>query len=71
MNNIEFKEARKKLELSVNELGVILNTTERTIRRWEANPNMKYHRDPNPIACMVLKWMLEGFRPPEWPQHKL
>jgi DNA-binding transcriptional regulator YiaG len=59
----EFKEARRKLGLSASLLGVILNTDPRTVRYWEDASGM---RPPNPIACRVVQWMLDGYRPPEW-----
>ncbi|QUS54516.1 helix-turn-helix domain-containing protein [Pseudovibrio brasiliensis] len=65
MNPNEFKAAREKLDLSAAELGRILNTDPRTVRRWE---DASGTRPPNPIACRVLEWMLEGFRPPEFPE---
>jgi DNA-binding XRE family transcriptional regulator len=70
MNNQEFKTARENLGLSVNQLGIILNTNSVTIRRWEANPEtVETSRMPNPIGCQVIRWMLDnGFRPPEWPK---
>jgi DNA-binding transcriptional regulator YiaG len=64
MTPTEFKQARQKLGLSSSQLGVILNTDPRTVRRWEDDSSM---RPPNPIACRVITWMLSGYRPPEWP----
>ena len=63
----EFKEARHTLGLSLSELGHILNTHPRTIRKWEAKPDLNNARNPNPVASQVMRWMLNGFRPPEWP----
>lgn len=66
MTSDEFKEARQTLGLTLAQLGVILNTDPRTIRKWEAIHG-KSARDPNPVACQVMQWMLDGFRPPEFP----
>lgn len=66
----EFKAARKSLGLTLAELGAILDTDSRTIRKWEADENASTGRTPNPIACQVMKWMLQGYRPPEWPDRK-
>ncbi len=63
----EFKAAREALGLSASQLGTILSTDPRTIRKWEAEHGGSA-RPPNPIACRVLEWMLAGYRPPEWPQ---
>ena len=61
----QFKEARRKLRLSASQLGHILNTDPRTIRKWEDESGT---RPPNPIACRVVEWMLNGYRPPEFPK---
>jgi DNA-binding transcriptional regulator YiaG len=67
MSPSEFKEARQRLGLSGPQLARILNTDARTIRKWEADERASTARDPNPVACQVMRWMLDGFRPPEWP----
>lgn len=69
MTSDEFKEARRKLGLSQTELGVILDTNPTTIRKWEASPERSTSRAPNPVAVQVMRWMLDGFRPPEWPER--
>lgn len=63
MTPAQFKEARQTLGLSTSKLGAILNVDPRTVRRWEENDGT---RPPNPIACRVVHWMLDGYRPPEW-----
>lgn len=60
-----FKEARHQLGLSAARLGAILGVDSRTIRKWEASPETETSRPPNPVAARVLKWILDGFRPPE------
>lgn len=64
MTKEEFRRARYKLKLTGQQLAYILNVTDRTVRRWEqwgeSNP-------PAPTAVRVLEWMLDGYRPPEWP----
>ena len=70
MNNIEFKKARKELGLSKEKLSVVLNTNIRTIERWESRDELDSSRHPNPVACVVLGWFLDGFRPPNWPLDK-
>lgn len=61
MSAKEFREARKALGLSQSELGEVLNTHSRTIRKWEQDDGT---RPPNPIACRVIEWMLAGYMPP-------
>jgi len=70
MDAAEFRQTRKRLGLYVRELGVILNTNDSTIRRWEMDgDHASTARAPNPVACQVLRWMLGGYRPPEWPER--
>jgi DNA-binding transcriptional regulator YiaG len=64
MTPAAFKAARNRLGLSAASLGAILNVNERTVRKWEQEGTA---RPPNAIACRVLEWMLEGYRPPQWP----
>lgn len=65
MSPFQFKAARRKLGLSASQLGEILNTDPRTVRKWEQEDGT---RPPNPIACRVIEWMLAGYRPPEFPR---
>lgn len=67
MNNKQFKEARQSLGLTLSETAKILDVDSRTIRKWEASDNCSTARHPNPIASRVMQWMLDGFRPPEFP----
>lgn len=70
MTPAEFKAARQKLGLTQSELGRILDTAPQTIRKWEAPEDASTARGPNPVACQVMRWMLAGFRPPDWPNGK-
>ena len=60
MNSGEFRDARQSLGLSVNQLSEILNTNPVTVRRWEMAEDKNTARDPNPIACQVLRWLGDG-----------
>ena len=64
MTPTEFKQARRTLGLSATQLGHILNSDPRTVRRWESEGDT---RPVNPIAQQVVQWMLDGYRPPQWP----
>ena len=65
----QFKEARRSLGLTVRQLAHVLNTSERTVRKWEFDGEGEGGRPPNPVACRVLSWLTDhGFRPPEWPR---
>lgn len=61
-----FRAARLHLGLSYRDLGEILGGIRAdTIRKkWE-----KDAPSPGPMASRVLDWLLEGYRPPEWPAH--
>lgn len=65
----EFKQARRELGLTVAALARILDIGDRTIRKWEAPENTNSARAPNPVACRVMRWMLDGRRPEEWPDR--
>ena len=69
MTPTEFKQARQSLGLSVTDLAHILAVGPRTVRSWE-QPAGSRSRDPSPTACRVMEWMLNGYRPPEWPGLK-
>ena len=64
MSRMKAEMRRRKLGLSQAQLAHLLNVDARTVRRWEDDSGS---RPPNPIACRVLEWLKEGFRPPEWP----
>lgn len=70
MDSTQFKAARHALGLSLGELSHILNTAERAIRKWEGDVDASTSRSPNPVAARVMTWMLDGYRPPEWPEGK-
>lgn len=60
MTGEEFREARQKLGLSINQLSEILDTSPVAIRRWEMDDGRATARNPNPIACQVLRWLADG-----------
>lgn len=65
-----FAAARRRLGLSVPEAAHLLAVDARTIRRWEADPESGVQaRAPSPTAARVMRWLLEGFRPPEFPRR--
>lgn len=69
MDSDEFRAARRRLGLTQAQLARILNTAPQTIRKWEADSDTaSTARAPNPVAAQAMRWMLDGFRPPEWPQ---
>lgn len=53
------------LGLSGKQLAEIMGVDVRTVRRWEEIGG----RQPSPTAVRVVQWMLDGFRPPEWPDE--
>jgi transcriptional regulator with XRE-family HTH domain len=65
----DFKAARQKLGLTQSQLGQVLNTAPQTIRKWEMPESNSTARGVNPVAARVMGWLLDGFRPPEWPQE--
>lgn len=69
MTSEEFKAARIKLGLTVKQLAAILDKNHSTISRWEAQPNASTKTPIDPTAIRVMEWMLDGFRPPQWPAN--
>ena len=67
MTEDEFREARRKLGLTQGQLAKILDTAPRTIRKWETPADKSTARGVNPVAAQVMRWMLAGFRPPDFP----
>jgi len=67
MTPAEFKDARRALGLTQSQLGTILDTAPQTIRKWELPVDRSTARSVNPVAAQVMRWMLAGFRPPEFP----
>ncbi|MEO0380918.1 MAG: helix-turn-helix transcriptional regulator [Pseudomonadota bacterium] len=67
MTHDEFKAGRKALGLTQAELGAVLDTAPQTIRKWEMPPRNSTARSVNPVAARVMQWMLDGYRPPEFP----
>ncbi|RVN04098.1 helix-turn-helix domain-containing protein [Sinorhizobium meliloti] len=68
MDAKQFRECRARLGLSAAQMAAILNVDPRTIRKWESDDGT---RPPNPIAVRVVEWMLDGWRPPQWPGGKI
>jgi DNA-binding transcriptional regulator YiaG len=59
-----FRRARGDLGLTVAQVARLLQTNERTVKRWESSDDRMVH----PTAAMVMDWFAGGFRPPEWPE---
>ena len=64
MTGDEFKQNRRVLGLSVRECAHIMNVNERVLRKWESGTSL----GPHPSSARIMEWMLDGFRPPEWPE---
>jgi DNA-binding transcriptional regulator YiaG len=63
-----FRETREDLGLSVAQVARLLQTNERTVKRWESEVGTAEDRLVHPTAALVMDWFLGGFRPPEWPE---
>ena len=63
MDSAQFKWARGQLGLSIDQLSEIIDVNQKTIRIWERGD-----RNPHPTAGRVMGWMLNGFRPDEFPE---
>lgn len=63
----QLKKARQTLGLSISQMALILNVTERTLRRYEETDPSKQQRPPHPSSVRIIEWMLDGYRPEQWP----
>jgi transcriptional regulator with XRE-family HTH domain len=70
MSPDEFRQIMRQLGLTQRELARILDTRDSTIRKWLADDSASTARGVNPVAAQVMRWMRDGFRPPEFPDHK-
>lgn len=50
----QFKEARRRMGLSVAEAAEVCGVDARTIRRWETGPGVGDGRAPHPSACKLM-----------------
>jgi len=67
MNNVDMKNARKALGLSVNQMGAMLDTDGQSIRRMEMDPSNSTARSPAPRMIRLIVAYLDGYRPQDWP----
>ncbi|TQS72767.1 helix-turn-helix transcriptional regulator [Rhodobacteraceae bacterium] len=70
MTPAEFKAARKQLGHTQAQLAALIKTDPSTIRRWEMEPDRSTATPASPLATQVMQWLLDGFRPPEFPKSK-
>lgn len=69
MDNVELRAAREKLGLSPAEAALVLDTSEKTIRRIETDPDKKMHREAPARIERLYRAYLSGYRPDDWPKH--
>ena len=65
----EFRQIMRQLGLTQRELARILDTSDTTIRKWLAHDGASTARGVNPVAAQVMRWLRDGFRPPQWPDR--
>ncbi|HMT45478.1 MAG TPA: helix-turn-helix domain-containing protein [Novosphingobium sp.] len=65
----EFKAARNQLGLSLAQAADILGVNLSTLKKWEMPETASTRNKVNPTAAKAMRWMLAGFRPPEWPDR--
>lgn len=69
MSPDEFRQIMRQLGLTQRELARILDTRDSTIRKWLADDTASTARGVNPVAAQVMRWMRDGWRPPEFPDR--
>lgn len=65
MTPLEFKEGRVRLGLSQAQCAKVFGVSKRTLEYWEADDGK---RPVHPTAIKFMRWLLDGFRPPDWPR---
>lgn len=70
MTPAEFKAARQTLGLTQSQLGDILGLDPSTVRRYEMDPIRSTAKPPHPTVAKAMRWLLDGYRPPEWPDRR-
>lgn len=63
MTGPALREARESLDLSEEDLAIILDVETALVVNWESD----FHGPPRFVAEAV-RWLLRGHRPPEWPR---
>jgi transcriptional regulator with XRE-family HTH domain len=63
----EFKEARHKLGLSLNQMADMLGLQSNHVRRLEFPEESNQRRPVMEQTRRLLQAYLEGYRPPDWP----
>lgn len=66
MTAAEFRKIRQSLGLSISDLARMLGVSRKTAERWEY-PEERSLAARNPAADTALRWLEDGWRPPEWP----
>ena len=69
MTHDELRAARAKLGLEQTRMAAVLAVDLKSYQRWEASPDMAYSREVPPLVARVVQWLLDGFRPPEFPDQ--
>jgi transcriptional regulator with XRE-family HTH domain len=65
----QFKEARRKLGLSVSQMAKALGVSDMQIRRMQIAPDKGSHREVQPTTEKLIRAYLDGYRPKDWPQE--
>lgn len=60
----EFKAARVSLGLTQAQAAAVFGVGKRTLEYWETDDGK---RPVHPTAIKFMRWLLAGFRPPDWP----
>ena len=67
-DHTEFKEARRKLGLTVSQAALVLGCGEQHVRRMEIAPGHESARPVNGTMQRLLEAYLAGYRPKDWPK---
>lgn len=65
----DFKKARNDLGLSIRQAADIFGVDVSTLKRWESLDGTTASARIHPTAARAMQWLLDGYRPPEWPSR--
>jgi transcriptional regulator with XRE-family HTH domain len=66
----QFKEARKRLGLSVSQMAAALGVGDVQIRRMQVDADKESHRPVMPTTEKLIRAYLDGYRPRDWPAQE-
>jgi DNA-binding transcriptional regulator YiaG len=71
MTPAQFKQARRKLGLSVSQMATMLGVRHEQVRRLEMPTDRTSARPIGPATRRLMQAYLDGYRPADWPMTEM